>query len=158
MDVRVSEYIIRSIQKDFADNWPGAYSDVDIFYDGQNFDPKDYSEYVQVMVDGPVFAPSHGNDEWGTIAVDVKVFAARDSKNPHRVIELAAAVTSVLHRRSLQVKNYPVGTAQYNNGFVRYGEVEQTEVDLEETHAAGGWKVPMRQMNVSVEGIVEFTA
>lgn len=155
MDPNIQPYIIRSIQKGFTDSLSLS---VRVIMDGVKYNPGDDEEYIYFYITGPEMSASNGTVRSGTVSVDAVCFAPRKA-DVHRIDEIAGAVMAALDRKSFRVMNYPATEPeQFQSGWIRFRDAKSVRQPLSESHAYGGGNdVPMRQINVSVDGIVEFT-
>lgn len=153
MDANWNAYIIRSLQKHFADN----YSETPVYYDGQKFDPAAVSEWAQFHVSGPNWTASRNGFRFASVTVSVNCFV-RQSADVHRVGEITGKVAAAIDRASVKVYDYPAGTpAQL--GWVRLADSETVTVGepLMAGSTGTGGAVPLLQVNVSADGQVQMS-
>lgn len=156
MNANLQSYVVRTVQKTFID----AFSlDVRVVMEGQKFNPGDDEEYVELYVRGPEMQPANGSVLIGALSVDAVCTVPRTA-DAHRIDEVTGAAMAALHGKTVQLMDYPAATpAQAFGGWIRLFDAKSTPRPLTDSHAYGGGdEVPVRQVNVSVEGKVELTA
>lgn len=149
MDANTVSYVVRSLQKYFADNFSAAT----VRYENQRYAAKDSSEWCEFALSGPRFSASRDNRRLGDVTVSVNVFC-KLSKDLHRVHELAGAVAYALDRQTVEIKNYPAASPTHV-GWVRLAEAEIVTVGM--PLADGANQTPLAQVNVTIEGTISFS-